>query len=142
MTAKELVAHQFKDKNLAGIGIISIPAINLELPVFNGVTYETMMYGAGTAKPNQVMGEGNYALASHTIFNSFTGAVIPNVLFGNLISAQIGQHIYLTDKAQKYDYQIDSIYKTTVNQGNIIDDHNKKKRLLFIPARVLQGISV
>lgn len=139
LTTTELLANQFSKADLPGIGIISIPDINLELPVFNGITYETMMYGAGTAKPNQQMGKGNYALASHTIFNSFNGSIITNLLFGNLIYAQIGQSIFLTDKDKSYEYKIDNIYRVDVSQGNIIEDHKDKKEITLYTCTTLTG---
>ncbi len=139
LTTTELLANQFTKADLPGIGIISIPDINLELPVFNGITYETMMYGAGTAKPNQQMGKGNYALASHTIFNSFNGSIITNLLFGNLIYAQIGQSIFLTDKDKSYEYKIDNIYRVDVSQGNIIEDHKDKKEITLYTCTTLTG---
>lgn len=139
LTTTELLANQFSKADLPGIGIISIPDINLELPVFNGITYETMMYGAGTAKPNQQMGKGNYALASHTIFNSFNGSIITNLLFGNLIYAQIGQSIFLTDKDKCYEYKIDNIYRVDVSQGNIIEDHKDKKEITLYTCTTLTG---
>lgn len=139
LTTKELLANQFSKADLPGIGIISIPDINLELPVFNGITYETMMYGAGTAKPNQQMGKGNYALASHTIFNSFNGSIITNLLFGNLIYTQIGQSIFLTDKDKSYEYKIDNIYRVDVSQGNIIEDHKDKKEITLYTCTTLTG---
>lgn len=139
MTTTELLANQFSKTDLPGIGIISIPDINLELPVFNGITYETMMYGAGTAKPNQQMGKGNYTLASHTIFNSFNGSIITNLLFGNLIYAQIGQSIFLTDKDKSYEYKIDNIYRVDVSQGNIIEDHKDKKEITLYTCTTLTG---
>lgn len=139
LTTTELLANQFSKADLPGIGIISIPHINLELPVFNGITYETMMYGAGTAKPNQQMGKGNYALASHTIFNSFNGSIITNLLFGNLIYAQIGQSIFLTDKDKSYEYKIDNIYRVDVSQGNVIEDHKDKKEITLYTCTTLTG---
>ncbi|WP_285023720.1 class A sortase [Lactococcus garvieae] len=139
LKTSELLANQFSKTDLPGIGIISIPDINLELPVFNGVTYETMMYGAGTAKPNQQMGKGNYALASHTIFNTFNGNIVPDLLFGNLIYAQTGQNIYLTDKDRVYEYKIDTIYKVNVSQGNIIEDHDEKKEITLYTCTTLTG---
>lgn len=139
LKTSELLANQFSKTDLPGIGIISIPDINLELPVFNGITYETMMYGAGTAKPNQQMGKGNFALASHTIFNTFNGNIVPNLLFGNLIYAQTGQNIYLTDKDRVYEYKIDTIYKVNVSQGNIIENHDEKKELTLYTCTTLTG---
>ncbi|WP_285007238.1 class A sortase [Lactococcus garvieae] len=139
LTTTELLVNQFSKADLPGIGILSIPDINLELPVFNGITYETMMYGAGTAKPNQQMGKGNYALASHTIFNSFNGSIITNLLFGNLIYAQIGQSIFLTDKDKSYEYKVDNIYRVDVSQGNIIEDHKDKKEITLYTCTTLTG---
>lgn len=139
LTTTELLANQFSKADLPGIGILSIPDISLELPVFNGITYETMMYGAGTAKPNQQMGKGNYALASHTIFNSFNGSIITNLLFGNLIYAQSGQSIFLTDKDKSYEYKIDNIYSVDVSQGNIIEDHKNKKEITLYTCTTLTG---
>ena len=139
LTTKELLSHQFSKTDLPGIGILSIPDINLELPVFNGITSETMMYGAGTAKPNQVMGEGNYALASHTIFNTLDGEIMKNILFGNLINAQLGQSIFLTDKNKVYEYRIDNIYTAHVSQGNIIDNHDKKREITLYTYTTLTG---
>ena len=139
LTTKELLSNQFSKTDLPGIGILSIPDINLELPVFNGITYETMMYGAGTAKPNQQMGKGNYALASHTIFNSFNGSIITNLLFGNLHQTQIGQHIFLTDKAKVYDYQIERIFTVADTQGEIIADHKGKREITLYTCTNLTG---
>ncbi|MFK4855051.1 class A sortase [Lactococcus petauri] len=139
LTTTELLANQFSKTDLPSIGILSIPDINLELPVFNGITYETMMYGAGTAKPNQQMGKGNYALASHTIFNSFNGSIITNLLFGNLIYAQIGQNIFLTDKDKSYEYKIDTIYKVNVSQGNIIQNHDEEQEITLYTCTSLTG---
>ncbi|WP_243416163.1 class A sortase [Lactococcus petauri] len=139
LTTTELLANQFSKTDLPGIGIISIPDINIELPVFNGITYETMIYGAGTAKPNQQMGKGNYTLASHKIFNSFNGSIITNLLFGNLIYAQIGQSIILTDKDKSYEYKINNIYRGDVSQGNIIEDRKDKKEITLYTCTTLTG---
>ncbi|MFK4935508.1 class A sortase [Lactococcus garvieae] len=139
LTTKELFYNQFSKTDLPGIGILSIPDINLELPIFNGITYETMMYGAGTAKPNQQMGKGNYALASHTIFNSLNGEIMANILFGNLIHARLGQSIFLTDKDKVYEYEINNIYTTHVSQGDIIDDHGNDKEITLYTCTTLTG---
>lgn len=139
LTTKELLSNQFSKTDLPGIGILSIPDIDLELPIFNGITYETMMYGAGTAKANQVMGQGNYALASHTIFNSLNGEIMANILFGNLIHARPGQSIFLTDKDKVYEYKINNIYMAHVNQGDIIDDHGKDREITLYTCTTLTG---
>ena len=55
------------------IGGISIPELNMNLPIFKGLENVALYYGAGTMKENQVMGQGNYSLASHHVFG-LTGA--------------------------------------------------------------------
>ncbi|USI66997.1 class A sortase (plasmid) [Lactococcus petauri] len=138
-STSDYVSDYFSESQLPVVGILSIPDINMILPVFNGTTNETMSYGAGTCKPNQVMGKGNYSLASHTIFNMYSGNVMSGVLFGNLIYAQIGQKIYLTDKDKVFEYSIDNIYTVNVNQGNIIDDHDKKDEITLYTCTRLTG---
>ena len=41
---------------------ISIPELNMNLPIFKGFENVALYYGAGTMKENQVMGQGNYSL--------------------------------------------------------------------------------
>lgn len=138
-TTAEYFSDYFSKSNLPVVGILSIPDVHMILPIFNGTTNETMSYGAGTAKPNQTMGKGNYSLASHTIFNMYSGEVMSGILFGNLIYSHVGQGIYLTDKDKVFEYKIDTIYTVNVNQGNIIDDHNKKNEITLYTCTTLTG---
>lgn len=94
----------------ASIGRIAIPAVNLKLPVYNGLgtNGRNLLYGAGTLRPNQKMGTGNYTLAGHHMSNE-------NILFGPLMKTKIGQKVYLTDGKRVYTYQIE--------QRAIIDEH-------------------
>lgn len=96
----------------ASIGRIAIPAVNLKLPVYNGLgtNGQNLLYGAGTLKPNQKMGEGNYTLAGHHMSNE-------NILFGPLMKTKLGQKIYLTDGKKLYTYKIDQ--RTVVNEHQI-----------------------
>ena len=56
---------QFENKNLPVIGAIAIPSVEINLPIFKGLSNVALLTGAGTMKENQVMGKNNYALASH-----------------------------------------------------------------------------
>ncbi|EHQ8840319.1 class A sortase, partial [Enterococcus faecalis] len=47
------------------LGTISIPSIDLEMPILQGDSFEKMLYGACTVLPKQTMGKGNYTLAAH-----------------------------------------------------------------------------
>ena len=49
------------------IGEISIPAIKMTIPIATGVSNTTLALAAGTMRPDQQMGQGNYALAGHNM---------------------------------------------------------------------------
>lgn len=131
LNTEDIIASQFSQKNLSTVGVISIPALKITLPIFLGVGYNTMMYGSGTMKPDQVMGQGNYALASHTIFD-MQGRAITDVLFGNLAYAQEGQEIYITDKDKVYVYSMDKVEQRSEEEGEVILDHSDKKELTLV----------
>ncbi len=131
LNTEDILAAQFSQENLSAVGALSIPSVNITLPIFLGVGYNTMMYGSGTMKPDQVMGQGNYALASHTIFD-MQGRAITDILFGNLVHAQEGQEIYITDKEKVYLYVIDKIEQLSEENGEVILDHSNKKELTLV----------
>ncbi len=73
-----------KAKQTAAIGKISIPELNIELPIFKGLNTQNLTIGAGTMKASQKMGQGNYTLAGHHMKD-------PNVLFSPLSRAKKGR---------------------------------------------------
>ncbi|MBO1301034.1 class A sortase [Enterococcus sp. DIV2359] len=80
-----------------GVGMIEIPSIDLKLPVLEGITQANISVGVGTVKPNQAIGEGNFALLGHYMTNS-------GLLLGGLKQVSIGDEIHLTyfDKQATY----------------------------------------
>lgn len=131
LNTEDIIAAQFSKDELAAVGVLSIPNLQINLPIFLGVGYNTMMYGSGTMKPDQVMGQGNYSLASHTIFD-VQGSAISDVLFGNLKNAQKGQEVYITDKEKVYLYTIDKIEQRSEEEGEVVLDHSNKKELTLV----------
>ncbi|HGF7846966.1 TPA: class A sortase, partial [Enterococcus hirae] len=88
------------------LGIIEIPKIDLNLAIFKGKPYinvenkeDLMLYGAVTNKKNQIMGKGNYVLASHIISNS-------NLLFTSINQLEKGDVITLKDSEYSYQYTV------------------------------------
>lgn len=63
--SKSVFMEQYKNKELPAIGGIAIPSVGINLPIFKGLSNEALIYGAGTMSKDQVMGKGNYSLASH-----------------------------------------------------------------------------
>lgn len=106
--------------NLSVTGGIAIPDLGINLPIFLGVANETLYYGAGTMKPNQQMGKGNYALASHHLFD-FDGA--SDMLFSPLDRAEIGMKIHITDKTNVYTYEIKSVEVVDPTAVYVIHDN-------------------
>lgn len=114
-----------KAKHSYAIGIISIPKVSIGLPIYKGMTNNTLAIGAGTMKPNQKMGVKNYALAGHHMED-------PNVLFSPLSRISIHDYIYLTDMEKVYIYQVTDKQIIPQTKGDIIDDHDDKKELTLI----------
>jgi len=97
---------------------IAIPDLRMNLPIYKGMDSTSLMYGAGTMKENQVLGQGNYALASHHVFGS-NGA---GLLFSPLVNAQAGMKVYVTDTDKIYIYEITKKFEVEPTQGDVIDD--------------------
>lgn len=131
LNTEDIIAAQFSKDDLAAVGVLSIPNLQINLPIFLGVGYNTMMYGSGTMRSDQAMGKGNYSLASHTIFD-MQGRAISDVLFGNLKNAQKGQEVYITDKEKVYLYIIDKIEQRSEEESEVILDHSNKKELTLV----------
>ena len=88
----------YMNEEVAPIGEIIIPSVDIHLPIFHGITEAHISLGAATLTPHQQMGQGNYSLASHYL--PWDG-----MLFGSLYQAQIGDLIVLRDDAYLYLYE-------------------------------------
>lgn len=83
------------------IGEITVPAIDMTLPIANGVNNTTLALATGTMHPDMQMGQGNYALAGHNMANG------SKILFSPLYyHAKVGQMVYITDLDRVYEYRI------------------------------------
>ncbi|KGR75928.1 class A sortase [Ureibacillus sinduriensis] len=111
----DILKAQATRKDIAAIGSITIPEVDLELPIVKGVGKEALAVGAGTMKPDQQMGIGNYSLASHY----FEGK---DILFGPLYNAQLGDIIYLSDLRNVYEYEITVKKVIEATDVHIIDE--------------------
>ena len=118
-----------KQNDLPVIAGIAIPELNLNLPIYKGVSNENLYYGAGTMKENQQMGKGNYALASHNIFG-LTGR--STMLFSPLEHAKKGMNVYLTDKENVYTYEITNISIVEPTATYVIDDNPEKSEVTLV----------
>ncbi|MEG0384596.1 MAG: class A sortase, partial [Solibacillus sp.] len=60
LTIWDILAAQGQVKDIPAIGSIHIPAVEMTLPILNGVGKYALAVGAGTMKSTQTMGQGNY----------------------------------------------------------------------------------
>lgn len=119
ISTEAVLKAQWEAQQLPVIGGIAMPDLGINLPIFKGLSNVALMYGAGTMKEDQKMGEGNYSLASHHIFG-IAGA--SETLFSPLEKAKNGMKIYITDKDKIYTYVVTSVETVTPDSVYVIDD--------------------
>ncbi|MGO3418021.1 MAG: class A sortase [Pseudolactococcus laudensis] len=135
---EDVMKNQLNAQKLPVIGGIAIPDLGINLPIFRGIGNVELTYGAGTMKPDAVMGQGNYALASHHV-SGVTGA--PQLLFTPLERAKKDMVIYITDKEKIYQYKIRDVQVMTPEHVEVIDDHPGKKELTLVTCDDIEAVN-
>ncbi|MBK0348454.1 class A sortase [Aerococcaceae bacterium zg-ZJ1578] len=102
LSAYDVIRQNVNPDDLPTIGGIAIPAVNMNLPIYKGVSEAGMYLGAGTLYADQEMGVSNYSLASHH-------SIHKDLLFAPLLRVEYGNIVYLTDLEYVYVYEIDNI---------------------------------
>ncbi len=100
------------EADLDVLGAVAIPDANLNTAVIKGMSDAAMVSGAGTMFPDQVMGQGNYTLASHHIGYG-TDILLNNI--SDLVT--VGDKIYLSDLTNVYVY--DTFFVEAVNPDQV-----------------------
>lgn len=136
LNTENILKAQMAAQNLPVIGGIAIPDLKVNLPIFKGMGNIELSYGAGTMKPDQEMGKGNYALASHHVFG-LTGS--SQMLFSPLERAKEGMKIYLTDKETVYTYVIDNVFNVSPEHTEVIYDNPDKIQVTLVTCDDLQA---
>ena len=126
---QSVLSSQFNSQDLPVIGGIAIPDLKINLPIFKGVGNTSLLYGAGTMKEEEDMGQGNYSLAGHNM-TGFTSDL--SILFTPLEQAQAGMTIYVTDKENIYQYKIDKISTVTPDHVEVINDTPSKTEITLV----------
>ncbi|GBD69220.1 MAG: class A sortase [Tetragenococcus halophilus] len=120
---KSQLSEQKED--LPVVAGITVPSVGIDLPIFKGLANENLLYGAGTLTPDQKMGEGNYALASHRMNN-------PELLFTPLERVSIGDNIYLTDLENVYTYQTTDKQTVDYTDTSALQEDPEKAKVTLI----------
>ena len=129
ISSEAVLSSQWDSQKLPVIGGIAVPEVEINLPIFKGLDNVNLFYGAGTMKAYQVMGEGNYSLASHHIF---TAENANQMLFSPLVHAKSGMKIYLTDKDKVYTYEITELKRVTPDRVDEVDDREGIKEITLV----------
>lgn len=107
------------------VGHIRIPAIHVNLPILEGLSNTNLYIGAGTMKPYQKLGQGNYALASHHMPDEYSN-------FSQLGALRKGNHVYMSSSNYVYDYKVDTVKEMPTNSGDVVNDVPGKKMVTLV----------
>lgn len=119
------------DKRLL-VGHISMPAIGTNLPILEGVSNANLYAGAGTLKPYQQMGKGNYALASHFMPDGVSN-------FSKIGQLQKGNMILLSNGKNVYKYKTISVKNMPINSSSVVNDVKGKKLVTLVTCTDIYG---
>ncbi|MCY9806036.1 class A sortase [Lentilactobacillus senioris] len=122
---KDTSGYKGGNSNYYPAGRLMIPAVGLYLPIGIGVSNAVLVRGAGTLKPDQKMGEGNYALAGHYMTNT-------HILFSPIKRVQKGNRIIITDMKKVYTYRAISNQIVDKDDVEVLDDQPGRKLITLI----------
>ncbi|AVK82632.1 class A sortase [Lysinibacillus sp. B2A1] len=125
LSIAEVLKAQTKANKMPVVGSIAVPSVDMQLPIVKGVGNAALAVGAGTMKPNQSLGQGNYALAGHYFEEK-------DILFSPLYKASIGDSVYITDLTNIYEYQLATKKVIAATDVYVIDDIPNKTVLTLI----------
>ncbi len=101
-SVKDIPKSVMHDYSKEIVGGISIPSLNVQLPILQEMTNENLYVGAAPVTSDREMGAGNYVLAAHHIHRE-------NAFFGPLMDAKKGEKVYLQDGTFQYSYKITNV---------------------------------
>lgn len=125
LSLQDVLKAQMNNEDVHSVGALSVPEVDLQLPILYGVSNTNLAIGAGTLKKDMKIGEGNYALAGHNMNNNKT-------LFSPLTKAKKGMLMYTTNYKRVYTYKITKIFVIQPTQVDVIEDKPDKRLLTLV----------
>jgi len=101
--------------NTKVVAYVSIPNVNLALPILRGASSQNLDVSATTILENQTLGIGNYPIAGHRTIH-------PDTLFSPLAEVEKGDMVYLTDKQSIYIYEVINKVIVLPEQIEVLND--------------------
>ena len=118
---KENKQVDLKYKGYNVIGLIEIPAIDLEYPILEKTTKLTMATSISRFSGGKINEYGNVSLAGH---NNYSGT-----MFGKNKKLKLNDSILLTDlSGRTIEYEIYDIFVTDPNDTKILETNDETKR--------------
>ena len=118
---KETKQVDLKYKGYNVIGLIEIPAINIDYPILEKTTKLTMATSISRFSGGEVNEYGNISLAGH---NNYSGT-----MFGKNKNLKLNDKILLTDlTGRTIEYEIYDIFVTDPNDTKILETKDETKR--------------
>lgn len=115
----EKIQLQYQGYNV--IGLIEIPAIDLEYPILEKTTQETMNISISRFYGGDINEYGNVSLAGH---NNYSGT-----MFGKNHNLKLEDKVLLTDlTGRTIEYEIYDIFSTDPNDTSILETTEPDKR--------------
>lgn len=111
--------------NAPAIGKIAVPSVKLKLPIVKGIDDNALSTGAGTMKPDEKMGKGNYALAGHYMTDK-------GALLSPIVDVQLDDLIYITDLKSVYTYKVTLKKRIAPDAVWTINDQKGRKLISLI----------
>lgn len=105
-------------------GGITLPAVGISVPVFNGVTNQELLVGAGSLFPERSPQDHNFVLIGHHLGRE-------NLLFGKLLQVKLGDSIYLRYENNFYHYKVKETKLVHQSELQVLDDHNQTEITLI-----------
>lgn len=134
MSTESVLRAQLNRTDLPVIGSIAVPSVAINIPIFRGLDNANLLYGAGALDPNQQMGKGNYALASHRSSN-------PQLLFTPLENLSLGDKIYLVDLENVYTYKATFKEKVAPTETQLLNIQEGKSLVTLITCGDMNAVT-
>lgn len=120
-------------------GQVSIPSYKINVPIYEGLSPQVLAWGAGTSKPGQIMGQGNYSLQAHNYIKKLDGVsnYAVNGWFFSRLQTQVAPY-GAPKSADKYKYfrvpvgtkvytlNKDNVYTWEVEKHVVVENVNDK----------------
>lgn len=105
-------------------GQVTIPSIAMTLPVFSDVTNDHLLVGAGDLFPEREASKQNVVLIGHHLGRRA-------LLFGNLLTIQLGDQVYLQRQNKVYQYKIEQLKTVEQTELAVLENHHEASLTLI-----------